>query len=155
MADTRPQNVLVTTDLSPDSVKAYPYARALAEAYGAKITVLCCIDTSIQFGVGGAFDMPVTYVPEALTAVKERTVNELKAHVTEHFPSLQVEQRVEEAPLPVQRTIVDFIKSNPVDMVVIASHGRSGIARAFLGSVAEQVIRNSPKPVLVVPVAAS
>ncbi len=155
MAEARPKNILVTTDLSPDSVKAYPHARALAEAFGAKISVLCCIDTSIQFGVGGAFDMPVTYVPEALTAVKERTVNELKAHISEHFSPLEVEQRVEEAPHPVQRTIVDFIRKNPIDMVVIASHGRSGIARAFLGSVAEQVIRNSPKPVLVVPVAAS
>lgn len=155
MAETRPKNILVTTDLSPDSVKAYPHARALAEAYGAKITVLCCIDTSIQFGVGGAFDMPVTYVPEALTAVKEKTVDELKAHVIGHFSSFSVEQRVEEAPHPVQRTIVDFIKNNPVDMVVIASHGRSGIARALLGSVAEQVIRNSSKPVLVVPVSAS
>jgi nucleotide-binding universal stress UspA family protein len=151
MVEIQPKNILVTTDLSPDSAKAYPYAKALAKAYGATITVLCCIDTSIQFGVGGAFDMPVTYVPEALTAVKERAITDLKAHVAEHFASQTVEQRIEEAPNAVQNTIVDFIKNNPIDLVVIASHGRSGIARAFLGSVAEQVIRHSPKPVLVVP----
>ena len=131
MAEIQPKQILVTTDLSPDS------AKALAQAYGATITLLCCVDTSIQFGVGGAFDMPVMYVPEALTAVKERAVNDLKSHAAEHFSSISVMQRVEEAPHPVQNTIVDFIKNNPIDLVVIASHGRSGIARAFLGSVAE------------------
>jgi nucleotide-binding universal stress UspA family protein len=151
MTEFYPQQILLTTDLSPDSALAYPHAIALAKTYGASLTILCCVDTSLQFGIGGAFDMPVVYVPEALTAVKERAVKDLQAHVAEHFSGITVHQRVEEAPQPVQNTIVDFIRKNPVDMVVLASHGRSGISRAFLGSVAEQVIRHCPKPVLVVP----
>jgi nucleotide-binding universal stress UspA family protein len=146
------QKILVTTDLSVDATKAYPHARALAEALGATITVLCCIDTSIQFGMGTTFDVPVMYVPEALSAIKERTVTDLKKQVQEHFSGLPVQDVVLEAPSAAHHTIVDFIKNNQIDLTIIASHGRSGVARAFLGSIAEQVLRHSPKPVLIVPV---
>jgi nucleotide-binding universal stress UspA family protein len=47
-------------------------------------------------------------------------------------------------------TIVQKAKEWPADLIVIASHGRSGVPRALLGSVAEEVIRNAPCPVLVV-----
>jgi nucleotide-binding universal stress UspA family protein len=53
--------------------------------------------------------------------------------------------------MPVHHIITDFINESGVDLVVMASHGRSGIRRTFMGSVAEQVLRASPKPVLVVP----
>jgi len=151
MITFQPKHILITTDLSPESVKAYPHAKSLAHVYSAQMTVLCCIDTSIQFGVGGTFDMPVIYVPEALTAVKERTVADLKTHIDQHFQDVEVNRLVLDSPVPVQDTIVNFIKQSQVDLVVIASHGRSGIARAFLGSVAEQVLRHSSKPTLVVP----
>ena len=47
-------------------------------------------------------------------------------------------------------TIVQKAKEWPADLIVIASHGRFGVPRALLGSVAEEVIRNAPCPVLVV-----
>jgi nucleotide-binding universal stress UspA family protein len=49
---------------------------------------------------------------------------------------------------PVSRSIVDQLKTG--DLLVIASHGRTGISRWFLGSVAEDVIRHSPVPVLLI-----
>lgn len=48
------------------------------------------------------------------------------------------------------RSIVDYIEDNDVDHVVMGSHGRSGVSRILLGSVAETVIRRSPVPVTVV-----
>lgn len=48
------------------------------------------------------------------------------------------------------RVIVDYTEENDVDHVVIGSHGRSGVARVLLGSVAETVARRSPVPVTVV-----
>jgi nucleotide-binding universal stress UspA family protein len=58
---------------------------------------------------------------------------------------------VRESAIPVHHIISDFIKQDNVDLTIMASHGRSGLARTFMGSVAEQVLRASPKPVLVVP----
>lgn len=51
---------------------------------------------------------------------------------------------------PEAATIADFVEEHDVDMVVMASHGRSGVERVFLGSVAEGVVRRSRAPVLVV-----
>ncbi len=47
--------------------------------------------------------------------------------------------------------ILDYIDKYGVDVVVVSSHGRSGVSRWFLGSVAEKLIRNSPVPVFLVP----
>ena len=145
------KTILVTTDLSDEALKAYPYVRSLAKAYNAKTYVLTCIDTSIQLGVGGSMEMPVMYVPETIAAIKEKTIAELKQHLQTHFPDESPEYIVREAALPVHHTITDFIKESGVDLAVMASHGRSGIRRTLMGSVAEQVLRASPKPVLVVP----
>lgn len=151
MANATIKTILVTTDLSDEAIKAYPYARAMAKAFSAKLLVLTCIDTSIQLGVGGSMEMPVMYVPETLAALKDRTVQQLKEHIDLHFKEESPEFIVREAALPVHHTITDFIKEDGVDIAVMASHGRSGLARTFMGSVAEQVLRASAKPVLVVP----
>ncbi len=47
--------------------------------------------------------------------------------------------------------ILDFIEKKGVDLVVMSSHGRTGLSRWFLGSVAEKITRSSPAPVLLVP----
>jgi len=151
MATATIKTILVTTDLSDEACKAYPYARAMAEAFSAKLTVLTCIDTSIQLGVGGSMEMPVMYVPETLAAIKEKTVQELKAHIATHFPEEAPDYIVRESAMPVHHIIADFIKEGNVDVAIMASHGRSGLARTFMGSVTEHVLRASPKPVLVVP----
>ena len=152
MTTTDIKTILVTTDLSDEALKAYPYARSLARAYGAKIYVLTCIDTSIQLGIGGSMEMPVMYVPETIAAIKEKTINDLRQLLKTHVPEESPEYVVREAALPVHHIITDFIKESGVDLVVLASHGRSGIRRTLMGSVAEQVLRASHKPVLVVPV---
>ena len=142
MTTTDIKTILVTTDLSDEALKAYPYARSLARAY----------DTSIQLGIGGSMEMPVMYVPETIAAIKEKTINDLRQHLKTHCPEESPEYVVREAALPVHHIITDFIKESGVDLVVLASHGRSGIRRTLMGSVAEQVLRASHKPVLVVPV---
>lgn len=145
------KDILVTSDLSPEAVKAYPIARSLARAYGAKIRLLTCLDTSIQLGVGGTMETPIMYVPETIAALKEKTIADLREHVKEHFPEETPEFFVQEGTKPVHHTISEVIQETSPDLVVMASHGRSGLVRTFMGSVAEQVLRSSPKPVLVVP----
>lgn len=48
------------------------------------------------------------------------------------------------------RTIVEYVEDHDVDHVVVGSHGRSGLSRTLLGSVAERVVRRSSVPVTVV-----
>ncbi|ELZ01559.1 UspA domain-containing protein [Natrialba chahannaoensis JCM 10990] len=48
------------------------------------------------------------------------------------------------------RAIVDYAREHPVDRIVIGSHGRTGVSRALLGSVAERVVRRAPVPVTIV-----
>jgi nucleotide-binding universal stress UspA family protein len=151
-----PRKILVTTDLSTDAAVAYPLARSLAEAYKASLVLATFIDTSIQFGAPTAFETPPLYLPEALAAMKERTESQMKEELAKHFadlpPTVQVQSVVYESRGPVYYGIEDVLRDNGFDMVVMSSHGRSGIARTFLGSITEQVLRRSPIPVVVVPV---
>lgn len=149
------KRIIVTTDLSDESIRAYPYARTLARSHNGKITVLTCIDTSIQLGVGGSMEMPVMYVPETLAAIKERAISELNTHIQTHFSEETANCVVREAAVPVHHMISEFIKETGFDLVIMSSHGRSGFRRALIGSVTEQVVRASTTPVLVVPVRSS
>jgi nucleotide-binding universal stress UspA family protein len=49
--------------------------------------------------------------------------------------------------------IIDFVREKKIELIVMATHARKGMAHFFLGSVAEKVLRNSPVPVLAVPAA--
>ena len=156
MADLKPRKILLTTDLSSDAAVAYPIAQSLAEKYGATIVLATFIDTSIQFGAPSAFETPPVYLPEALTEMKARTEIQLKEELTKHFSkhptSVQVQGAVYESRGPVYYGIQELLEQDGFDMVVMSSHGRSGIARTLLGSITEQVLRRSHVPVLVVPV---
>jgi nucleotide-binding universal stress UspA family protein len=44
--------------------------------------------------------------------------------------------------------ILDYARENPIDLIAMATHGRGGVARMLLGSVADKVVRHSPVPVL-------
>ena len=61
----------------------------------------------------------------------------------------EVELSVVQHPSP-GRALVEIAEDEDVDLVILGSHGRSGLSRAFLGSVAERVVRHAPCPVLVV-----
>jgi len=70
----------------------------------------------------------------------------VEAIATEHGRAVETRTRLG---TPAQE-ILEYVERNPIDHVVIGSHGRSGVARILLGSVAEVVVRRSPVPVTVV-----
>jgi nucleotide-binding universal stress UspA family protein len=152
MPESLIQHIIVTTDLSADAAKAFGYAQYLARQCGATITLVTCIDTSLHLGAPGFLDEPSMYIPEALQAIRERTQTEITKQASMYFPDTMHKTTVRESPRPTHRILVDFINQTPAELVIMSSHGRTGISRAFLGSVAEQVIRHSIVPVLVVPV---
>jgi len=78
----------------------------------------------------------------------EELLEELSAHIGQRDDDATVEHGIEVGQ-PAQ-TLIERIEQGDIDHVVMGSHGREGISRLLLGSVAETVVRNSPVPVTVV-----
>jgi nucleotide-binding universal stress UspA family protein len=124
------RRILFPTDLSEASDSAARAAVALARQYGADLTMLYVVP-------------PVTDPSPA-----ER----LGARAAELAPGLAVKTEVLSG-IPA-RKIAEYARRHRIDLIVVGSHGRTGVSRALLGSVAEAVVRRSPCPVLVVPATA-
>jgi nucleotide-binding universal stress UspA family protein len=108
------KKILLTTDLSSDATSAYPLAASLALAYRCQLTVLTCIDTSLQYtpsGIG-SLDVPALYTSERMDELKGSMTRDLTEHIRAHFSELAVTHEVCEAPTGVQHTINNYIKDN-------------------------------------------
>ena len=139
--------VLAAVDLSERSIFAARHAARLAATYEAKLTLALVID---------AVMMPTSVVPyeevpaidfESLQRQAEKDLADLADQLQEQVPALRghVEIRVEVGH-PV-RDLVEMIETTGVDLLVLGSHGRTGVERFLMGSVAEQLVRLAPCPV--------
>jgi nucleotide-binding universal stress UspA family protein len=139
------QHVLVPIDFSATADRALAYAIALAQQLQARLTLLHVLDLT-----------PVT-MDEMTPGVAATYLEDLE---TEAQRLLQASlDRVQHAGLQGEnllvqgtptRMIVDTAGEQGVDLIIMGTHGRTGLAHAFLGSVAEHVVRQGPCPVLVV-----
>jgi nucleotide-binding universal stress UspA family protein len=144
-------NILVPTDGSDTAEVAVAHAIDLAEKYDATLHALYVIDvdaTSYSLGTeqvdrlrqGHLDEMPeVKASADAATGHVAETAAERGISVEEHVRAGQP-----------ARAIRKFVDENEIGLVVMGSHGRSGLSRALLGSVAEKVLRETQVPVLVV-----
>jgi nucleotide-binding universal stress UspA family protein len=138
------QNILVAVDFSDYSEAALKYATFLAETFGATLTLVHSVE-------------PYIY-PEDLSA--GYTIEELDARwIKKQKDKLEtVRQTIKEGiPTTVVVTmgaawnrIVGAAKSWNADLIVIGTHGRTGLKHALMGSTAERVVRHATCPVLVV-----
>jgi nucleotide-binding universal stress UspA family protein len=138
------QHVLVPIDFSATADRALTYAIALAQQLHARLTLLHALDLT-----------PVTM--EDMTAGMTATYLDDLETDAQHLLQASLE-RVQRAGLqgdsllvqgtPAQ-TIVDAASEQQVDLIIMGTHGRTGLAHVFLGSVAEHVVRQAPCPVLV------
>jgi nucleotide-binding universal stress UspA family protein len=137
--------ILVPTDGSEGMGGVISHAAALAEVHDAAIHGLYVVDT------GRFATLPVESSWEGLTEMLrqegEAALDDLEAAVPD---DVEVVKSVEEGPPSEQ--IVKYAREAPCDVVVMGTHGRGGIDRLLLGSVAERVVRDSPVPVVTVPV---
>lgn len=135
---------LVPLDGSKLAERAFEVAADLARTHDAEIQLLTVLDPVVANGFTEFADSEHIAITEA--------VNAYMKSVTADWADLPVvDQQVVSAP-NVAEAIVRFAFGNDIDLIVMASHGRSGLGRWLLGSVAEKVIRSSEVPVLVVPV---
>jgi nucleotide-binding universal stress UspA family protein len=131
------KRILAPTDFSELSAKGARYASQLAKELGSELIVMNIVplDES-NFASKREIDQHKLELDEFLV---DRDVN----------PDLNLRKLVE--PGVPSGTIISFAERENCDLIVMSSHGRSGLSRVLVGSVTEQILRKSPCPVLVVP----
>jgi universal stress protein A len=130
--------ILLATDFSRSSEQALGYAEELARRFGAELVVL--------------------HVDEALSTVPGSDLAETRRAAADgELQELAIELRAKDVPARAllrpglaSGEIVATAKAEHADLVVMGTHGRTGLAHALLGSVAERVLRTAPCPVLTV-----
>jgi len=141
------KRILVPTDFSDPSGEALSTAMAFAQLAGATLDL-------VHVAVEATYALPppvdVVSVPIDMTKLMERAVEGLAAE----------EKRVRDAGIATDSAtlvgrpdseIVARAAETKADLIVMGTHGRSGLAHALLGSVAERVVQHAPCPVLIVP----
>jgi universal stress protein A len=137
------KRILVGVDFSKHSENAVRYAVAFAEALGAELHLLHVVPGPVAY--------TRMYVPPEDWLVEER---DAARRELERLPGVQAQANVSVlrevrsgSPLV---EIVQYAREANIDLIVMGTHGRSGLAHLLLGSVAENVVRQAPCPVLTV-----
>lgn len=132
---------MFATDFSAASNAAAPIAIEIARRYGAKV-----------YGVHvNRFDDYTAAAPNAWAAIAEAAEKETKEdaeRLNEQLQSIEHEVVVSEG--NTWEVVSNLIEQKEIDLVVLGTRGRTGLGRAILGSVAEQILRQAPCPVLTV-----
>jgi nucleotide-binding universal stress UspA family protein len=142
------KNVLVATDFGEASQVALEYGRHVARLTGAALHVLHVVRHVVAdtIGVEG-----YTVDVEAFQKALEKAAREqLEAIVTRDDRNGLAADTVIVTSNSPARSIVAYAKDAQIDLIVLGTHGRGGVAHLFMGSVAERVVRTAPCPVLTV-----
>lgn len=143
------ERILVAVDLGETTAGTCAAAADLARAYDAEVVVLHVYDTSSFEEMQR--EAPGLYLDQMLDNLRMQ----VRSHLI-HLGEVPARFRVEVIPdRRVAESIVDAAERYGADLVVMGTHGRTGLQRVLLGSVAEAVLRRARVPVLVVPARAS
>ncbi len=143
-----PKRVLWPTDFSSLSLHGGRYARGFSEVFGAELRVVHVIPPPLSpdVSVVVAAEVPVTVSePELLNAARRN----LEQVITTQFNG---DQRIVAEALfghPWQ-VICRYARDNLIDLIVVATHGRTGLRHVLIGSTAERIVQHAPCPVLTV-----
>ena len=142
------QKILLPTDFSGCANYALPYAAAIARATGATIVCLHVVEPIVPaVGYSGlAEPMPIADISEQLEDSAERELPQFAE--CDELNGLEVEEVIVHGDPAAE--IVRVASEREVDLIVVSSHGRTGLGRIIFGSTAEAVVRHAICPVLVV-----
>lgn len=138
--------ILVPTDSSATGDAAIPVAFDLARKYDGRVVLVHVVDVgSVSVPMyGGAFLAPSA---EDVQAMMASAIKALRERIPAGNPAVPFEIQVSTGPAATE--ICRLAEAAAASLIVIASHGRTGIKRILLGSVAERVLRHAPCAVLV------
>ena len=139
-------HILVPADFSPASDAALAWARDLAQQYAARVSLLHVVTDPRAMGMW----TPEVYVP-ANPETQERLLREARERLERALPAdersrfaVTIDARLGD----VAENILETAREQHVDLIVMGTHGRHGLAHLLLGSVAERVLRDATCPVL-------
>lgn len=140
--------ILVPLDGSKRAEAILPFVEDLAQRYNARLVFLSVLD-SVHFAVEplGVSDMAVVLMEI------ERQTHEVESYLVDlqgAFQEKGFEAQVRFIPGAVVETILDTAEREGADLIAMASHGRTGLARAFYGSVAAGVLHRIDRPLLLI-----
>lgn len=134
------KNILFLTDFSEPSEVALPFATSIARGYGSRVYALHVFTPDPNL-CGAPSKLAIAAIETGEQAAKDRIESQLAG--LEHETIVEWSVGLWDA---VQRTI----KENNIDLIVMGTHGRTGADKFFMGSVAEEIFRRSPVPVLTI-----
>jgi nucleotide-binding universal stress UspA family protein len=141
------KRILLPTDFSKYSKAAVGYAAAFADKFGAEIHLLHVAQNLAVFLPDMVNVMPpVMPTLEQLSGAIKDAMNKLIAE--EHLERFTVHQEIREG-TPFHE-IIQLAKDKNIDLIIMGTHGHTGLAHVLLGSVSEKVVRKAPCPVLTV-----
>ena len=142
------KHILVATDGSEASEHAAALAASLARTHGAQITAVYVVDPYPYLGVGESNPYGFESYMAAARQVAASTHNKVAALCAAEKPEVKMQASMVEG-VSVTAGILQSAKDHGADLIVIGSHGRSGIRRLMLGSVSNKIVAESHIPVLV------
>jgi len=136
-----PKNILWATDFSPASGAALPHALALASHYASNLYVAHVISPEFR-----------DFLPPEETATRLQRARSFTEQKLEPLLSAARQKRISCQPLigegAIWDVLLDMVQQNGIDLIIVGTHGRRGLKKLLLGSVAEEVFRMAPCPVL-------
>jgi nucleotide-binding universal stress UspA family protein len=138
-------DILVATDFSEPATAAYCYGKDFARAHGATLHVLHVVGdlNNIAISDSGVDLNPVQ------RQIEEDAATQLTELTRADASGLHIRTAVLVSSVPA-RTILSYARDEHIDLIVIGTQGRTGLARLFLGSVAQHMVQSAPCPVLTV-----
>lgn len=141
-------NIMCAVDFSEISPRVASYAQILAKSLKASVQVVYVAPGATEylgFYIQPRYMDKVENIMQEIFSEAEKT---LDAFIQKNFSGIDVTGKVLSGYAPEE--IIKFLKDNPIDLIIIGTHGRTGIGRVLFGSVAEKVVKSSKAPVLTV-----
>lgn len=142
------KRILVPLDGSPLAEKALPMATTLAQEAGSQIILLRVLRFFMTVR-GGYQEVFPSERPAAYSDIYQEAERYLQTQQAE-LQQQGLDTRILLCPASPGKDVVDIIIDQNVDLIVMATHGRGGLTRWAAGSVADEVVRHGPCPVLLV-----
>ena len=135
--------ILVPMDFSSDADAACSYAAALAATFAASLHLLHVVENPLAAGVWSS----EIYTSE-IAGLQINLVRDAEQRLRDYAADKAGVTDTEVRTGHVARVVLEFAKEKAIDLIVMGTHGRTGLAHAVMGSVAERVVRLAPCPVL-------
>lgn len=140
------KKILVPCDFSKPAINAFKFALDIAERSGGTVILVHVIELPVMHDT---VLMPVlSFEEQLLKELKQKAVTQFKKIIEKNKRErVKIFSQVEFG--PISRRLLDVIVGQSVDVVIMGSHGASGLREYFIGSIAEKIVRKSPVPVFV------